>query len=85
VGGWVSLVMGIKEGTYCMEHWVLHEIRILVLEYYMHRRMKVTVSEGILVRQHYVSVDAISVYHMVPCPHKGTLCYFKCLKGRNFP
>ena len=23
VGGWVSLVMVIKEGTYCMEHWVL--------------------------------------------------------------
>ena len=23
VGGWASLVMGIKEGTYCMEHWVL--------------------------------------------------------------
>ena len=22
VGGWVSLVVGIKEGTYCMEHWV---------------------------------------------------------------
>ena len=22
VEGWVSLVMGIKEGTYCMEHWV---------------------------------------------------------------
>ena len=22
VGGWVSLVMGIKEGMYCMEHWV---------------------------------------------------------------
>lgn len=20
--GWVSLVVGIKEGTYCMEHWV---------------------------------------------------------------
>ena len=24
VGGWVSLVMGVKEGTYCMEHWVLY-------------------------------------------------------------
>ena len=24
-GGWVNLVVGIKEGTYCcMEHWVLH-------------------------------------------------------------
>jgi len=23
VGGWVSLVMGIKEGRFCMEHWVL--------------------------------------------------------------
>ena len=23
VGGWASPVMGIKEGTYCMEHWVL--------------------------------------------------------------
>ena len=23
VGRWVSPVMGIKEGTYCMEHWVL--------------------------------------------------------------
>ena len=22
VGGWVSLVVGIMEGTYCMEHWV---------------------------------------------------------------
>ena len=22
VGGWLSLVVGIKEGTYCMEHWV---------------------------------------------------------------
>ena len=22
VGSWVSLVVGIKEGTYCMEHWV---------------------------------------------------------------
>ena len=22
VGGWVSLVVGIREGTYCMEHWV---------------------------------------------------------------
>ena len=21
-GGWVSLVVGIVEGTYCMEHWV---------------------------------------------------------------
>ena len=21
-GGWVNLVVGIKEGTYCMEHWV---------------------------------------------------------------
>ena len=24
VGGWVSSVMGIKEGTFCMEHWVLY-------------------------------------------------------------
>ena len=24
VGGWASQVMGSKEGTYCMEHWVLH-------------------------------------------------------------
>ena len=24
VGGWVSLTMGIKEGMYCMEHWVLY-------------------------------------------------------------
>ena len=23
-GGWASPVMGIKEGTYCMEHWVLY-------------------------------------------------------------
>ena len=22
--GWASPVMGIKEGTYCMEHWVLY-------------------------------------------------------------
>ena len=22
VGDWVSLVVGTKEGTYCMEHWV---------------------------------------------------------------
>ena len=22
VGDWVSLVVGIKEGMYCMEHWV---------------------------------------------------------------
>ena len=22
LGSWVSLVVGIKEGTYCMEHWV---------------------------------------------------------------
>lgn len=22
VRGWVSLVVNIKEGTYCMEHWV---------------------------------------------------------------
>ena len=22
VGDWLSLVVGIKEGTYCMEHWV---------------------------------------------------------------
>ena len=22
VGSWVSLVVGIMEGTYCMEHWV---------------------------------------------------------------
>ena len=25
MGVWVSLVMGIKEGTYCMEHWVLYK------------------------------------------------------------
>ena len=25
VGGWVSLVMGIKEGAYCLEQWVLYE------------------------------------------------------------
>ena len=24
MGGWASLVMGIKEGMYCMEHWVLY-------------------------------------------------------------
>ena len=24
VGDWDSLVMGSKEGTYCMEHWVLY-------------------------------------------------------------
>lgn len=24
MGGWVKLVVGMKEGTYCMEHWVLH-------------------------------------------------------------
>ena len=24
VGEWDRLVMGIKEGTYCMEHWVLY-------------------------------------------------------------
>ena len=24
LGGWDRLVMGIKEGTYCMEHWVLY-------------------------------------------------------------
>ena len=24
LGGWVTLVMGIKEGMYCMEHCVLH-------------------------------------------------------------
>ena len=24
VGGWVSLVVGIKEGTFCMEHWELY-------------------------------------------------------------
>ena len=24
VGGWVSLVVGIMQGTYCMEHWVLY-------------------------------------------------------------
>ena len=24
VGGWASPVMGIKDGTYCMEHWVLY-------------------------------------------------------------
>ena len=23
-GSWVSLVVGIMEGTYCMEHWVWH-------------------------------------------------------------
>ena len=23
LGGWASLVVDIKEGTYCMEHWVL--------------------------------------------------------------
>ena len=23
VGGWVSLVAGIMEGTYCTEHWVV--------------------------------------------------------------
>ena len=23
-GEWVGLVVGIKEGTYCMEHWVLY-------------------------------------------------------------
>ena len=23
VGGYASLMMGIKEGTYCVEHWVL--------------------------------------------------------------
>ena len=23
-GAWVSLVVGIKEGTYCMEHWLLY-------------------------------------------------------------
>ena len=22
MGGWLSLVVGFKEGTYCMEHWV---------------------------------------------------------------
>ena len=26
VRGWVSLVEGIKEGTYCMEHWVWYII-----------------------------------------------------------
>jgi len=25
LGGWVSLVMGIEEGTFCMEHWVMHK------------------------------------------------------------
>ena len=24
VGEWNRLVMGIKEGTYCVEHWVLY-------------------------------------------------------------
>ena len=24
VGDWVSLVIGSKEGTYCIEHWVLY-------------------------------------------------------------
>ena len=24
VGGWASLLTGIKEGMYCMEHWVLY-------------------------------------------------------------
>ena len=24
VGGWASLVMGGREGTYCMVHWVLY-------------------------------------------------------------
>ena len=24
VEGWVTLVVGIKEDTYCMEHWVLY-------------------------------------------------------------
>ena len=24
VGGWASLLMGIKEGTCCMEHWVFY-------------------------------------------------------------
>ena len=24
VGGWATPVMGIEEGTYCMEHWVLY-------------------------------------------------------------
>ena len=24
VGDWASRVMGIKEGTYCMVHWVLY-------------------------------------------------------------
>ena len=24
MGGWVSLVVGIKERTNCMEHWVLY-------------------------------------------------------------
>ena len=24
MGGWVSLVVGIKGGMYCMEHWVLY-------------------------------------------------------------
>ena len=24
MGGWTIPVMGIKEGTYCMEHWVLY-------------------------------------------------------------
>ena len=26
VGDWDRLVMGIKEGTYCMVHWVLYTI-----------------------------------------------------------
>lgn len=25
VGRWVSLVLGIKDSMYCMEHWVLNE------------------------------------------------------------
>lgn len=25
-GGWVKLVMGIKEGTYCDERWVIYRI-----------------------------------------------------------
>ena len=24
MGGWVSMVMGLKEGTYCSGHWVLY-------------------------------------------------------------
>ena len=27
-GEWASLVMGIKEGTYCMVHWVLYATNV---------------------------------------------------------